>query len=44
MAGRAVGPTSVAVGDAVLHGTHVVVATGAKPAALPFLAPNISPW
>ena len=33
---RFVGPTSVAVGDAVLHGTHVVVATGAKPTALPF--------
>jgi glutathione reductase (NADPH) len=33
---RFVGPTSVAVGDAVLHGKHVVVATGAKPAALPF--------
>lgn len=33
---RFVGPTSVAVGDDLLHGTHVVVATGAKPAALPF--------
>jgi glutathione reductase (NADPH) len=33
---RFVGPTSVAVGDDLLHGTRVVVATGAKPAALPF--------
>jgi glutathione reductase (NADPH) len=33
---RFVGPTAVAVGEAVLHGRHVVVATGAKPAALPF--------
>ncbi|MEE8304230.1 MAG: NAD(P)/FAD-dependent oxidoreductase, partial [Candidatus Tectomicrobia bacterium] len=33
---RFVGPTSVAVGDEVLQGKHVVVATGAKPAALPF--------
>jgi glutathione reductase (NADPH) len=33
---RFVGPTSVAVDDDLLHGTHIVVATGAKPAALPF--------
>ena len=33
---RFVGPTSVAVGDDLLHGTHVLVATGAMPAVLPF--------
>ena len=33
---RFVGPTSVAVGADVLHGTHVLVATGAMPAVLPF--------
>ena len=33
---RFVGPTAVAVGDAVLHGRQVVVATGATPATLPF--------
>jgi glutathione reductase (NADPH) len=33
---RFVGPTAVAVGDVVLYGRHVVVATSAKPAALPF--------
>jgi glutathione reductase (NADPH) len=32
---RFVGPTSVAVGDDLLHGTHVLVATGAMPAILP---------
>ncbi len=33
---RFVGPTSVAVGDDLLHGTHVLVATGAMPAVLSF--------
>jgi glutathione reductase (NADPH) len=33
---RFVGPTAVAVGEAVLHGAQVVVATGATPATLPF--------
>ena len=33
---RFVGPSTVAVGDERLHGTHVLVATGAKPAVLPF--------
>ena len=33
---RFVGPTAVAVGEAVLHGRQVVVATGATPAPLPF--------
>lgn len=33
---RFVGPTAVAVGEAVLHGKQVVVATGATPATLPF--------
>jgi len=33
---RFVGPTTVAVGNDRLEGTHVLVATGAMPAALPF--------
>lgn len=33
---RFVGPTAVAVGNDRLHGTHVLVATGAMPAVLPF--------
>jgi glutathione reductase (NADPH) len=33
---RFVGPTAVAMGEDVLHGKHVVVATGAKPVALLF--------
>ena len=33
---RFVGPTAVAVGNDILEGNHVLVATGAMPAALPF--------
>src|SRR5215471_10460803 len=33
---RFVGPTAVAVGNDILEGQHVLVATGAVPAALPF--------
>ena len=33
---RFVGPTAVAVGNDILEGTYVLVATGAMPAALPF--------
>jgi glutathione reductase (NADPH) len=33
---RFVGPTAVAVGNDILEGQHVLVATGAMPAALPF--------
>src|SRR5712691_10945252 len=33
---RFVGPTAVAVGSDILEGNHVLVATGAMPAALPF--------
>jgi glutathione reductase (NADPH) len=33
---RFVGPTTVAVGNDLLEGKHVLVATGAMPAALPF--------
>jgi glutathione reductase (NADPH) len=33
---RFVGPTAVAVGHTILTGRHVLIATGAMPAALPF--------
>src|SRR5262245_25165324 len=33
---RFVGPTAVAVGNDILEGTHVLIATGAMPAPLPF--------
>lgn len=33
---RFVGPTAIAVGNDILEGNHVLVATGAMPAALPF--------
>jgi dihydrolipoamide dehydrogenase len=36
-AGRLVGPTSVAVGDDVYEGKHVVLATGSEPRSLPGL-------
>jgi glutathione reductase (NADPH) len=34
---RFVGPSAVAVGNDILEGNHVLVATGAMPATLPFL-------